>query len=94
MGHSDGKNHVTIYSKLDEIGTLSKYINKLKDEMRDEKRNREEADTDYQNAVRKLEKGESHCPEYHPIFRKDRSFFILLKSYVMYKRPSSFLRCI
>ena len=51
------KNHVTIYSKLDEIGTLSKYINKLKDEMRDEKRNREEADTDYQNAVRKLEKG-------------------------------------
>ena len=49
--------HVTIYSKLDEIGTLSKYINKLKDEMRDEKRNREEADTDYQNAVRKLEKG-------------------------------------
>ena len=46
-----------IYSKLDEIGTLSKYINKLKDEMRDEKRNREEADTDYQNAVRKLEKG-------------------------------------
>ena len=25
--------------------------------MRDEKRNREEADTDYQNAVRKLEKG-------------------------------------
>ena len=51
------KNHVTISSKLDEIGTLSKYINKLKDEMRDEKRNREEADTDYQNAVRKLEKG-------------------------------------
>ena len=51
------KNHVTMYSKLDEIGTLSKYINKLKDEMRDEKRNREEADTDYQNAVRKLEKG-------------------------------------
>ena len=51
------KNHVTTYSKLDEIGTLSKYINKLKDEMRDEKRNREEADTDYQNAVRKLEKG-------------------------------------
>ena len=49
---------MTIYSKLDEIGTLSKYINKLKDEMRDEKRNREEADTDYQNAVRKLEKGE------------------------------------
>ena len=27
--------------------------------MRDEKRNREEADTDYQNAVRKLEKGSS-----------------------------------
>ena len=49
---------MTICSKLDEIGTLSKYINKLKDEMRDEKRNREEADTDYQNAVRKLEKGE------------------------------------
>ena len=48
---------MTTYSKLDEIGTLSKYINKLKDEMRDEKRNREEADTDYQNAVRKLEKG-------------------------------------
>ena len=48
---------MTIYSKLDEIGTLSKYISKLKDEMRDEKRNREEADTDYQNAVRKLEKG-------------------------------------
>ena len=60
---------MTIYSKLDEIGTLSKYINKLKDEIRDEKRNREEADTDYQNALRKLDKGmnqysslESHGP--------------------------------
>ena len=68
------KNHVTTYSKLDEIGTLSKYINKLKDEMRDEKRNREEADTDYQNAVRKLEKGKLLLAHYSRVFAKTVHF--------------------